>query len=333
MGIICSKDFYLQNFDWRQYISNYPDLIAAGINNPEKAFDHWLKNGIIENRTYNKKISSFLPASKDVVLFTNARDEPCIKEWCAHHLLLGFDCIYVFDHLSVNPLENVLYNFDSRVNTIRLTTDASKYTTGNNFKSDCIKLAIDISRINGSKWFLYLDCDEFLVLNNYATVKDFLNSYPNADTIAINWLMFGSNYHKNRQTGIIDNYTRSELMVDQHIKTFARPDKISMNIGPHTYKVLDENRRYGINHTSIKGNNGPFVITNLEYYNVDAYIAHYVYQSEEDFMLRKGGRARDDNANNIFDKSFLNILHQHHNNHINTSIRDKYLFKIVNFLY
>ena len=327
MELICSKEFYLENFDWKQYISNYPDLVAADINTQQKALDHWQKNGIKENRTYNKRISSFLPSSKDVILFTNARDEHCIKEWCAHHLFIGFDCIYVFDHLSVNPLEDVLYNFDSRVNTIRLKSDSSQYTGGNNFKSDCIKMAIDMSRILNSKWFLYLDCDEFLVLNKYSNVKDFLNSYPNADTISINWLMFGSNYHKNRQNSIIESYTRSELFVDQHVKTFARPDKISTNLGPHTYDVLNKNRRYSINN-NIKNDDGPFVHTNLEYYNVDAYIAHFVYQSEEDFMLRKGARARDDNAFNLFDQSFLNILHYHHNNHINTSIRDKYLFKL-----
>jgi hypothetical protein len=332
MGLTCSKEFYLENFDYKQYLINYPDLVTAGISTQQKALDHWQKFGIKENRTYNKRISSFLPNSKDVILFTNARDEYSIKEWCAHHLLLGFDCIYVFDHLSVNPLENVLYNFDFRVNTMRLNTDASKYTTSNNFKSHCIKMAIDISRIVNAKWFLYLDCDEYLVLNSYSNVKDFLNSYPNADTISMNWLMFGSNYQISRQKSIIETYTRSELIVDQHVKTFARPDKISTNLGPHTYDVLDKNRRYSVN-KNIKNDDGPFVHTNLEYYNVDAYIAHYVYQSEEDFMLRKAARARDDNSSNMFNKSFLNILHLHHNNHINTSIRDKYLFKINNFLY
>ena len=30
-----------------------------------------------------------------VILFTNARDELKLKEWVAHHLLLGFDFIYI----------------------------------------------------------------------------------------------------------------------------------------------------------------------------------------------------------------------------------------------
>ena len=42
------------------------------------------------------------------ILFTNARDEPNISEWVAHHLLLGFDKIIVFDHLSTVPISSMI---------------------------------------------------------------------------------------------------------------------------------------------------------------------------------------------------------------------------------
>ena len=35
------------------------------------------------------------------ILFTNVRDEKHMKEWCSHHLLLGFDYICIFDHKSI----------------------------------------------------------------------------------------------------------------------------------------------------------------------------------------------------------------------------------------
>ncbi|HEV8052986.1 MAG TPA: hypothetical protein VGP47_10880 [Parachlamydiaceae bacterium] len=50
-----------------------------------------------------------------VILFTNARNEKNIKEWAAHHLLLGFDFVYIFDHKSDLPLTDELINFDPRV--------------------------------------------------------------------------------------------------------------------------------------------------------------------------------------------------------------------------
>jgi mannosyltransferase OCH1-like enzyme len=51
-------NIYLNNFDWKQYISNYPDLVEGGIDTEEKAIIHFNKYGRNEGRTYvfNKKI-------------------------------------------------------------------------------------------------------------------------------------------------------------------------------------------------------------------------------------------------------------------------------------
>jgi hypothetical protein len=55
-----------------------------------------------------------------VYLFTNARDEPNIAEWIAHHINLGFDKIYVFDHLSVEPISSkIKTNFDEKLKLIQ----------------------------------------------------------------------------------------------------------------------------------------------------------------------------------------------------------------------
>ena len=47
---------------------------------------------------------------KNVCLFTNARDEKHIREWAAHHLLIGFDRIFIFDHKSKTSLKEVFKN-------------------------------------------------------------------------------------------------------------------------------------------------------------------------------------------------------------------------------
>ena len=39
------------NFDWKQYIKNYDDLIQDGITTKEKAWNHWIKHGQFEGRT------------------------------------------------------------------------------------------------------------------------------------------------------------------------------------------------------------------------------------------------------------------------------------------
>lgn len=47
-------------------------------------------------------------------------------------------------------------------------------------------------------WMLYLDSDEFLILNKHNKVRNFLNMYNNYDQVGINWLMFGSNNLNNK---------------------------------------------------------------------------------------------------------------------------------------
>jgi len=41
-----------RDFDWKQYVVNYPDLQKAGINTKEKAITHWFFHGRYERRKY-----------------------------------------------------------------------------------------------------------------------------------------------------------------------------------------------------------------------------------------------------------------------------------------
>jgi FkbM family methyltransferase len=41
----------MNNFNWKQYINNYPDLLFSGINNQNDSLKHWIKYGKKEGRT------------------------------------------------------------------------------------------------------------------------------------------------------------------------------------------------------------------------------------------------------------------------------------------
>ena len=156
--------------------------------------------------------------NNSVILFTNARDEPNIAEWVAHHLLLGFDKIVVFDHLSKIPIKsNIGTNFNGRLDIIRVEGNG-------NIKLNLMERAIDIASNGNHSWMLYLDADEFLNLNKFTGVKQFLEVFKEADAIGINWLMFGTSGHKSQPKGLItENFVRSELRLDKHVKSFVRP--------------------------------------------------------------------------------------------------------------
>ena len=43
-----------ENFNWKQYLSNYSDLLKGGIKTKENAWHHWINHGKPEGRvTYN----------------------------------------------------------------------------------------------------------------------------------------------------------------------------------------------------------------------------------------------------------------------------------------
>jgi hypothetical protein len=256
-----------------------------------------------------------------VILFTNARDEKNIKEWASHHLLLGFDIIYIFDHKSVVPLKEVFSTFDSRV-----------YIENCNIEKD-IKLtlmrrAATIAKNNNADWMIYLDADEFIALNYFKNIKQMLYAFSYADQLAINWLYFGSNNHINDPEGLlIDNYTKSDSIVDKHVKSFVRPSQILNAVNPHYYIIVNPLRNISINNNIMPVN--PFNDCQIHYTKIFAFIAHYVFQSEETYIRRKVNLPTDDVG--VF-REREKKLHSKHNSTENLLLKNKYSENIKNFL-
>jgi hypothetical protein len=259
---------------------------------------------------------------KRVMLFTNARDEKNIKEWAAHHLLIGFDLIVIFDHKSKQRISNQFINFDRRIKIYRCEVDGP-------IKLKLMMNAVNIANFYKADWFLYLDADEFLILNSFNGVKHMLSYYNHADSLAINWLLFGSNHHRKEPEGLIlENYTKSDIVLDKHVKTFVRPNKVLNANNPHFYVMKDKTKMYNMLNQNI---NSPFYWNDIKlpYVNSRAYIAHYLYQSEETYLNRKINLPRDDTS--TFRQKHENI-HTKHNDIMNEEPKNKYAENINNFL-
>ena len=265
--------------------------------------------------------------TKSVALFTNARDEKHIKEWAAHHLLIGFDKIIIFDHKSITPLKNVFNSFDNRVTIV----DAKKYEK--NVKLTLMNVAAKIAKRINVDWFIYLDADEFLILGNqFIGVKHFLNYYNNVHSLGVNWLFFGSNNHVSDPEGLIlENYTKSEVVLDKHVKSFVRPNEVISAITPHFYLIQNKSRMFGINkRLNVQVEPFSFNTTNMNYSTVPAYIAHYAYQSEETYLRRKVNLPTDDTG--IFRNNDVKNIHNCWNSHENLFPKNKYSENIKKFL-
>lgn len=261
--------------------------------------------------------------TNNVGLFCNARDEINIKEWAAHHLLIGFDIIIIFDHKSKISLKEIFINFDRRVNIIKIDLET------NNIKLMLMNKAKEIAKKLNMDWFIYLDADEFLILNNmFKGVKHFLNAYSYADSIGVNWLMFGSNNFVNDPSGLLlENYTRSQDKIDQHVKSFVRPNEIKNCENPHFYNIRNPLKMLGIDFKIMKK---PYCFNNIDisFYKAPAYIAHYVYQSESSYKRRKIDLKGDDGS---IRSDIGKDIHKLYNNIINIQPQ-KYVKNIKNFL-
>ena len=105
----------MDQFNWKQYLANYPDLTNAGINDHVGALKHWNVHGKNEGRTDKSLINnSIIPViqknSRQLNLFlsTNVRDEKNIVEWIDYHSRIGFHTILVVDHLSKIPVADIV---------------------------------------------------------------------------------------------------------------------------------------------------------------------------------------------------------------------------------
>lgn len=259
-----------------------------------------------------------------VALFCNARDEKDIKEWAAHHLLIGFDIIIIFDHKSKHSLNSIFSKFDKRVTIVQINTE--KQNIKNMLMNKAAKLAIDLN----IDWFIYLDADEFIILNKkFKGIKHFLNTYSYADSIGINWLMFGSNYFVNDPSGglLLENYKMSQQLLDKHLKSFVRPSEIKNCVNPHFYNMRNPSKMIGIDFKIL---NKPYCFNeiNIPFYNSPIYIAHYVYQSEQTYRNRKILINAD---NGMVRENLGKKIHELYNDGINLQPQ-KYVNSIKNFL-
>jgi hypothetical protein len=279
-----------------------------------------------DSKTINKnKIPvQYVKRCNTVAIFANARNEKYIKEWAAHHLLLGFDYIFITDHLSVIPLTHVFNNFDKRV-------IISNYTQLSPPKTPLMAKAITTARKYKIDWFIYLDADEFIVINHktITNIKQFLHIYNAADMVGINWLIFGSNFLEKDPPNIIGHYTKSDLMLDKHIKAFVRPNEALSPNTPHLYNIKTPANFfcYNIKMPELT----PFNNLNIPFYKAPIYIAHYMIQSKESYYRRKHIVPRDDSGQ-LRDKNDINNIHSICNSTINLQPKIQYEEKIGKFL-
>jgi len=214
-----------------------------------------------------------------------------INEWIDYHLNLGFDNIIICDNDDELVLTGIVK--DSRV----IIEDWTNYY---GVQLPAYRETFTKYR-NDYDWVLFIDIDEFLILENHTNVKDFISSFDN-DVQCINlcWKHFGDE----RQLNVVgDDYS-----VFNRFKTVVEPPKslkmlvkafIKTNIPEESIKRISQ---HSINDFKIKSVNvlgqehhGRY-IKNIIYKN--AWINHYPTKTIGEYVRQKYFRGGP-NRNNI----------------------------------
>ena len=176
---------------------------------------------------------------------------------------------------------------------------------------------------------LYLDADEFLILNEHDNIKSFIESYNDNLQIGINWVLFGSNFLTEEPDGmILENYIRCHHGIDRHLKSFVKVKSIINSINAHVYTVNNPNKSVCCYKSLTFDKTEPYWknIPGKNYMDTSAYIAHYINQAYSVYEFRRLSRKRDDNSQYKIIYS-ENELHNVDNDLINIAVRDKYCNK------
>ena len=315
-------DFNIENYKYYN-----PDLYFL---NNEEYIDHYLQIGKNEGRLYKKY---------NTIIQTMAKDEDhIINEWIVHHILLGFEHIFIYDdgsHYLISERIKELPKWIQEKVTVYLIDvdfyDKEEFSKSCYYDKELIQQWFkDIKQCyflnlfnkthnNISNWCLFCDLDEFIYLKDHSNISDFLKIYDNYDSLFLRWVCYNTSLFIEEPNGlIIDNYIYHH---NYHIsgKSITKMSAIS-NKFIHSAHFINESEL-----------NIFLFNQNSKLYDLPIHLNHYVKCSLKTFLRRKTrlevGFINGDRheAYNILNSSLTFEEN-------NTRIMDKYIPKINEIL-
>ena len=182
-------------FNWKQYLLNYPDLESSGIDNYEKALNHWNTHGISEGRTctlLDFDWKQYLRNNPDLVIAGIDTCEKALDHWINNgiHEERNYDKKYYFfdlnqflknnpelDKNNMNEITGYEYSIKSGKNDNILNFDWKQYLTN---YPDLVESGICTPDKALSHWNTYgiREGRAFENLNVLFDWKEYLSNYP-----------------------------------------------------------------------------------------------------------------------------------------------------------
>jgi len=260
------------------------------------------------------------------------KDEEDINEFLAHHILLGFDKIFIYDNNSKVKVSEVLSK--NLKEFVEIKEDKSPYCNQAPCYTECLNNNKDYD------WILLCDADEMLYLKNHDNIKDFLKLVPiKYSILVVNWLCFGQGNQlvRDKSKLMIEQFLYREpykFYSNEFIKCFVRPNKISeygihkprgrlKNIACNVYFQLIYVKRFGEKCIDYNFND-----------NTPLFQVHYITKDKNSFINKR--LKQIESRQNCYNQAhkYTEYWYKYHfkDEILDTRIRDKYAEKIKNFL-
>lgn len=260
-----------------------------------------------DSLAWQKERTLTIPSKGPCIVATAKNEGLYIAHWCAYHLALGFDHIY-------------LYTNDNNDKTIEIASRVSeltgRVTVINNSMGDqrtrpqfkAYKHALSISEFPlHHSWCAIIDIDEYIAIkpgqSKQASILGLIEwiqsrSFLSPDIIALNWVFagFDKNFTKDCDPlPCLPSRIRSALGKNQHIKSIFRPQLFLASSchypleSPNhiTTAVNSSGDTYSPYHTSLEPGIGPTSIVRK------AGIVHYHHKSFPEFIWKTSRNLAD----------------------------------------
>jgi len=221
-----------------------------------------------------------------------ARNEnPFTAEWLEYHIKLGFDRIYFVS--TDNDFSKIEEFFKG--SKFRLKVDLHYF---DDFKPGwqirCYNLFLPLIK---EDWLMVMDIDEYLYLNTYPGIQNFLDSVQDEiGQVQFPWANLMSVSYFHGQT--FDIVGESEMYASDHVKSLVRRDGVT-GLGVHSHGIGDlKNTRSSGAEMPVR-NTHSFFLDNVQYYQKHPFILHFC------------SRGHFDVINRIVDHHFFNSKNGH----------------------
>jgi hypothetical protein len=241
----------------------------------------------------------------DYVICTLNFNESDLPEFIVHHILLGFEHIFIYDDGSEPKTSDIISFLPDNIKscvTINRLDDQYAIINGGNYNGDVNKLLYyDENLINKfcgqkqnyfinyflknykniAKYCYFCDMDEFIYLKDHNTIGEYLSTMTQYDIIFMPWLCYGTSRYIDKPKGLVIDNFRCHAKNYDNIKNYEC-GKCIVNINN-----IDESLSI---HTINKNHKNYFEYDcTAPIFSLPVHVAHYISKGYKTLLKKKAG--------------------------------------------